>query len=58
LVGGTNAIEKIYATEELTVPLTILVDENGIVKDLFPGWSAETQRKFAALAGETHTATR
>lgn len=52
LVGGTTAIEKIYATEELTVPLTILVNENGIVTDLIPGWSSETQRKFAALAGE------
>ena len=52
LVGGTTAIEKIYATDELTVPLTILVDEKGNVKDLIPGWSAETQRKFARLAGE------
>ncbi len=56
LVGGTNAIEKIYATDELSVPLTILVDEKGIVTDLIPGWSAETQRKFAALAGNTQTA--
>ena len=52
LVGGTTAIEKIYATDELAVPLTILVDEKGIVTDLIPGWSAETQRKFARLAGE------
>ncbi|MEP7039658.1 MAG: redoxin family protein [Acidobacteriota bacterium] len=56
LVGGTTAIEKIYATDELAVPLTILIDEKGNVKDLIPGWSAETRRKFAALAGETQTA--
>lgn len=56
LVGGTTAIEQIYATDELSVPLTILVDEKGIVTDLFPGWSKETRRKFAALAGETQTA--
>ncbi len=56
LVGGLAAIERIYASDELTVPLTILVDEKGIVTDLIPGWSAETQRKFAALAGETKTA--
>ncbi len=56
LVGGVMAIEQIYATDELAVPLTILVDENGIVTDLIPGWSKETQRKFAALAGETENA--
>jgi peroxiredoxin len=51
-VGGVPAVEQIYATDELTVPLTILIDENGVVKDLIPGWSAETQRKFAQMIGE------
>ena len=51
LIGGVTAIENIYATDELSVPLTILVDERGIVTDLIPGWSAETQRKFDALTG-------
>ena len=50
--GGVTAIEQIYATDELSVPLTILVDDKGIVRDLIPGWSAQTQRKFAALAGD------
>ena len=49
VLGGVSAIEQIYATDELTVPLTILVDEKGIVRDLISGWSAETQRKFRAL---------
>lgn len=53
LVGGVPAIEQIYATDELSVPLTILVDEKGIVRDLIPGWSAKTKEKFALLAGET-----
>jgi len=48
-LGGVSVIEQIYATDELTVPLTILVDEKGIVRDLFSGWSAETQRKFRML---------
>lgn len=51
LTGGVTAIEQIYATDELTVPLSILVDEKGIVTDLIPGWSAETRRKFDVLAG-------
>ncbi len=51
LVGGVTAVENIYATDELSVPLTILVDEKGIVTDLIPGWSAETQSKFRSLSG-------
>ncbi len=51
-VVGVSAIEQIYATDELSVPLSILVDEKGIVTDLIPGWSAETQRKFAGLLGD------
>lgn len=52
-VGGTAAIENIYATDELSVPLSILVDDKGIVKELIPGWSQETQRKFAEMSGKT-----
>lgn len=52
VLGGVPAIEQIFATDELTVPLTILVDEKGIVRDLIPGWSAETRGKFKALAGQ------
>lgn len=56
LIGGVTAIENIYATDELSVPLTILVDERGIVTDLIPGWSAETQRKFNGLIGDAPAA--
>lgn len=52
LIGGVPAIEQIYATEELTVPLSILVNDKGVVTDLIPGWSAETQRKFQVMAGD------
>jgi thiol-disulfide isomerase/thioredoxin len=51
VIGGVTAIEQIYATDELSVPLTILVDDKGIVTDLIPGWSQETQRKFNVLVG-------
>lgn len=50
-IGGVPAIEQLYATDELTVPLSLLLDENGIVTELILGWSAETQRRFSALAG-------
>lgn len=54
VIGGVAAIENIYATDELSVPLTILVDDKGVVKELIPGWSVETQRKFSILvSGKT-----
>ncbi len=56
LIGGVAAIENIYATDELSVPLTILVNEKGIVTDLIPGWSAETQRKFAEIGVNSQAA--
>jgi peroxiredoxin len=52
LIGGVPVIEQLYATDELSVPLSILIDDKGVVRDLIPGWSAETQRKFALLVGE------
>jgi len=51
VIGGVAAIENIYATDELSVPLTILVDDKGIIRELIPGWSADTQRKFNLLVG-------
>jgi len=50
-VGGVAAVERLYATDELQVPVSFLVDEKGIVTELFPGWSEESRRRFAALVG-------
>ena len=49
MIGGVPAIESIYATDELSVPLSILVDDQGTIIDLIPGWSAETRKKFEQL---------
>jgi thiol-disulfide isomerase/thioredoxin len=49
-IGGVQAIERIYATDEITVPLTFLVDEKGNVAEIFPGWNAETRQRFLELA--------
>ncbi|MDI1242014.1 MAG: redoxin family protein [bacterium] len=56
VIGGIPAIESIYATDELSVPLSILVDEKGRIIDLIPGWSAETRRKFDQMAGTSPSA--
>ncbi len=50
-VGGVPAIEKLYATEEVSVPMSFIVDDKGTVTELIPGWSNETKRRFDALAG-------
>ena len=50
-LGGIPAVEQLYASDELSVPLSILLDENGAVAELIPGWSEETRRRFSALAG-------
>ncbi len=51
IIGAVPALESIYATDEVTVPLSILVDDKGVVKDVIPGWSAETQKKLKMLIG-------
>lgn len=50
--GGVAAAEGLFASDEMAVPLSLVVDDKGIVTEIIPGWSAETQRRFAALAGE------
>jgi thiol-disulfide isomerase/thioredoxin len=50
-VGGVPAIERLYATDQLSVPMSILVDDKGVVTEIIPGWSPATRRRFSALAG-------
>jgi peroxiredoxin len=49
--GGVPVIEAIYSTDELFVPMSIVVDDKGIVTDLLPGWTERTRQRFTALAG-------
>jgi len=51
LVGGVPLIESFYATDQLSVPLSVLVDERGIVTEIIPGWSNETRARFNKIAG-------
>lgn len=52
LVGGVSAIESLYATDDLSVPMSFVVDDKGTVTDIIPGWSDETQGKLQKLAGK------
>ena len=49
--GGTPVLESLFLSDEVTVPLSIVLDENGKVTDLVSGWSNATQKKFEALIG-------
>ncbi len=49
LVGGIKAVEQLYATDEMTVPMSIIVDDKGTVVALLHGWSVETKRRLEAL---------
>ncbi len=51
-LGGVGAIESLYATDELSVPMSLVVNDKGIVTEIIPGWSAETRKRFSVLAGE------
>ncbi|HYO62910.1 MAG TPA: redoxin family protein [Pyrinomonadaceae bacterium] len=50
-LGGVAAAEALYAGEEMEVPMSIVVDERGVVLEVIPGWSAKTERRFKELAG-------
>ena len=47
-------LDRLYPTGEATVPLTLLVDEQGRIMEILSGWSERTERKlerFAQSAG-------
>lgn len=49
-LGGVPAVEALYATDELTVPLSLLLDEAGVVREIISGWSDATRRRLLDLA--------
>jgi len=51
--GGVAAIEQLFATDEVGVPLSVIVDQHGNVEQFISGWSSETKHKFEALTGST-----
>src|SRR5437667_11256931 len=51
--GGAAAIEHLFATEGVAVPLSVIVDQNGNVEQFISGWSSETKQKFETLTRST-----
>ena len=50
--GGIPAVEKLYASDELTVPMSFILDDTGTMVELIPGWSERTRRRFEELVAE------
>ncbi len=50
-VGGVPVIEKVFEGDQMAVPLSVVIDDQGRVLEIISGFSAATQKKFAQLAG-------
>jgi len=52
-LGGVAAVEQLFNSDEMAVPLSVVLDDKGNVQELVPGWSGQTKRIFARLASAT-----
>ena len=48
-VVSRDDFSKVFKGDALTVPLTVLLDETGLVVEAFSGWSADTHARIDAL---------
>lgn len=48
---GDQGIAQIFAGDDATVPISVLLDEQGRLLQVIGGWSRQTAREFEALAG-------
>lgn len=49
-LADANIIERIYATDEVFIPLSFLLDEAGRILEIHSGWSKETQERLSRHA--------
>ena len=50
-LAGVSTVAQLYATNELIVPVSFLIDEQGLVSEIIQGWSSQTRRRLNELAG-------
>ena len=48
-LGPSNMVPRIYATDEVFLPLSFLLDEQGRIQEIIPGWSDQTQARLRRL---------
>ena len=49
-VAEAGFISSFYTTDNVTVPISVLVDAEGNISDLFSGWTAETREQLEAIS--------
>ena len=50
VVAEAEFIRNFYPTDNVTVPISVLLDAEGVISDLLPGWTAETREHLEALS--------
>jgi thiol-disulfide isomerase/thioredoxin len=50
VVAEAEFIRNFYTTDNVTVPISVLLDAEGIITDLLPGWTPETREHLEALS--------
>jgi thiol-disulfide isomerase/thioredoxin len=50
-IGGVPAIGQIFSTDDMTVPLSVVLGPDGRVEQMLSGWSTATKQTLTALAG-------
>ncbi|MFN0059919.1 MAG: ASPIC/UnbV domain-containing protein [Planctomycetota bacterium] len=48
--GGSSAAEKLFPGGKISVPITLLLSDNGTILDAWSGWNAEVEAAIRALA--------
>jgi peroxiredoxin len=51
-VAGSSAIQQVYSGDEVQIPLSFLLDEEGKVLEFFGGWSQESRDAIHKLLDE------
>jgi thiol-disulfide isomerase/thioredoxin len=50
VVAEAEFIGNFYTTDNVTVPISLLLDAEGIITDLLPGWTPQTREHLASLS--------
>ncbi len=50
-VAEAGFIKKFYTTDSVAVPISVLLDAEGNITELLPGWTPETRARLEALRG-------
>ena len=50
VVAEADFVRNFYTTDNVTVPISVLLDAEGMISDLLPGWTPETREHLAALS--------